>query len=469
VVCEFGVIPCTRFQISEYPFFRGSPPVAKVVKLSLVTFSRRTLLARAGTAAAAGAVAPFARAFPRGQSPNEKLVVALIGCGGHGAFNMRQLMRFADVEVAAVCDVDQRRIPGDVKAVTDKYGRAPQVVSDYRRLLDRKDIDAVLIGTPDHWHALQQIHAAQAGKDAFTEKPISHNLVEAMAMDRAVKRHQRVVQVGTWQRSTREFTDAIDYVRSGRLGRVTQVRCWITDGFRAGKQADQTPPAELDYDAWIGPAEMIPYRPNRIHWNWRWFWNYGGGMTTDWGVHMMDIGLLGISAGQDLRMPTRVSATGGNWAIADDDRTAPDTTEAIYTFTDPDVFMTWSVRQSAPGLPGQGTEWVGADGRVVRVWRGGWQVLAPDGKNLEKPEFAPPPDHWRDWVDCVKSRGVPRASLASVAQSTIVCHLANIALLSGETVHWDNAKQDLKGRTGRDTLAYRRPYRKPYVLPERFS
>jgi predicted dehydrogenase len=228
-------------------------------------WSRREFLERTATVAAAGAAAPLVKLTnsPRwknmSQSPNDKLIIGLIGCGGMGAANMRNLMNFADVEVAALCDVDDSRVPNDYKDVEKKYGRAPQVYKDYRKILDRKDIDAVIIGSPDHWHALNLIHTCEAGKDSYCEKPISHNIVEAVAMAEAARRHKRVVQVGTWQRSTKEFTDAIAYIRSGKLGRVVQCRAWISDSFRAGKQQPSTPPAGLDYDMWVGPAKFEPY------------------------------------------------------------------------------------------------------------------------------------------------------------------------------------------------------------------
>lgn len=433
--------------------------------------SRREVLGAAGTAMAAGAIAPITPLFDhpmlRAQnvSPNDKLVIGLIGCAGMGSANLDNLMRFADVEVAALCDVDSNRLGGDVKKVTDKYGKAPQTMKDYRQMLDRKDIDAVIIATPDHWHALNLIHAVEAGKDVFCEKPVSYDIVEAVYMAEAAKRFKRIVQVNTWQRSGKEFVNAIQYIREGKLGKVIGCRAWITDGFRAGRQQNQTPPNGLDYDMWIGPAKMVPYRPNHVHFNWRWFLNTGGGMTTDWGVHMMDIALLGMSKDQDIVMPVSCHAHGGNWAITNDDRTAPDTTEALYRFKNPDFTLQWSVKRDTLGAPGHCTEFIGADGRVVRVWRGGWQVLAPDGKELPKEEPHEGADHGRDFIDRVKDRKRPRADLASVAKTTICCHLANASLFAGETVRWDDAKQDLVGKPGRDTIAYAREYRKPYRLP----
>ncbi len=418
-------------------------------------------------AVSASAAIPSVMANPtRTVGANEKIVIGLIGCGGMGASNMRSLMGHPEVEIAALCDVDTRRIPGDYKTVTDKYSRKPEVYRDYRKMLERKDIDAVIIGTPDHWHALNLIDACDAGKDSFCEKPLSHNLVESVKMAESAKRHKRIVQVGTWQRSTREFTDAIAYIRAGKLGKITHCRAWIADGTRIGKKQPSPVPSSLDYDMWIGPAEMVPYQDNKVHWNWRWVLNTGGGLTTDWGVHMMDIALLGMSQSQNLVMPTDISAYGGQWAVQDDDRDAPDTTEAIMRFSDPDFVMTWSVLRDHPGKPGHGTEFVSADGRTLRVWRGGWIILDADGKEIPKEQADPvESDHWRNWLDCVKTRKMPRADISSVAQTTIVCHLVNCALFSGQTVRWDNRRMDLAGNAGRDTMAYARPYRGPWRLP----
>lgn len=431
--------------------------------------SRRDFLKKTGTVALAAS--PVARVFaagnPRQASPNDKLVLGLIGCGGMGASNMRSLLGFSDVTVAALCDVDTTRIPGDYKYVSDKTGKAPDVYSDYRKMLEHKDIDAVIIGTPDHWHALNLVHACEAGKDSYCEKPISHNIVEAKAMVGAQQRFGRIVQVGTWQRSTQEFTDAINYVRKGKLGKVVHCRAWISDGTRIGRVNPSAVPAGLDYDAWIGPAAMVPYRSNKVHWNWRWVMNTGGGLTTDWGVHMMDIALLGLSSTQDVVMPTSASCVGGQWAIQDDDRDAPDTVDAVYAFGESPFSLSWSVNRDHPGKPGHGTEFVSEDGRTLRVWRGGWVILDPEGKELPKEESEPyATGHWRDWVDCVKTRNRPRADLASVARTTMVCHLANAALYSGGTVRWDRKTMDIVGRTGRDTTAYDREYRKGYKLPQ---
>lgn len=435
--------------------------------LSRRSFLQKSAIAAAGAGMGMNAMASMSNPSPRRKSvgANDKIVFGLIACGGMGASNMRSFMNHPDAEFAAVCDVDSARIPGDFKAIEEKYGKKPAVYKDYREMLDRKDIDAIIIGSPDHWHALQLVHTCEAGKDIYCEKPISYDIYEAKAMVAAQKRFNRVVQVGTWQRSGREFTDAIEYVRSGKLGKIVHCRAWIADGTKIGKKSKSTPPANLDYDMWIGPAKMVDYQENKVHWNWRWVLNTGGGLTTDWGVHMMDIALLGMSKDQDLVMPTNVSAVGGLWALTDDDRDAPDTIEGILRFNNPDFAMTWSVLRDHPGKPGHGTEFVSADGKTVRVWRGGWIILDADGKEIPKVQAAPvPTDHWRNFLDCVKTREKPRADLASVAQTTIVCHLVNAALFSGEQVQWDKAKMDIVGKAGKNTTAYKRAYRKPYTL-----
>ncbi|HLO98579.1 MAG TPA: hypothetical protein VK171_08285, partial [Fimbriimonas sp.] len=265
------------------------------------------------------------------------------------------------------------------------------------------------------------------------------------------------------QRSTREFHNAIEYIRSGKLGKIVHCRAWISDGTRLGNQQPKTVPNDFDYDMWTGPAEFKPYKENMTHYMWRWVKNTGGGLTTDWGVHMIDIALLGMSKGLDLVMPKQVAAYGGQWAFAGDDRDTADTIESIFQFDD--FALTWSVLRDNINRPDHGTEFVSADGRTLRVWRGGWKIFDSRGKELPTENAAPlESDHWRNFLDCVKTREKPRADLDSVAQTTMCCHLSNMALYSGKTVQFDTKKQEVKGKDGKDTLAYSRKYRKGYSL-----
>jgi len=436
--------------------------------------SRREVLQKAGIAAGATALGLGATILPVHAEPistrkkmgaNDKIVIGLIGCGGMGAVDMRNLMKKPEVEVAALCDVDENRITNDAKDVEEQYNKKPTIYRDFRKMLERKDINAVIIGTPDHWHALPLIMACEAGMDAYCEKPISHDITEAKAMDAAVKHFKRIVQVGTWQRSTHEFTNAISYIRSGKLGKIVVARAWKTDGYQVGKAQITTPPANLDYDMWNGPAALMPYATNHLHSVWRWFLNYGTGMTGDWGVHMMDICLLAMSQNTDLVMPTEVTTYGGKLAYPNDDRTAPDTVQSIMKFRDPDFVMHWETGRDYPGKPDHGSEFVSAEGKTLRVWRGGMKILDPDGEELPKYEAEATNDHWQNWVDCVKSREQPRSNLASMAQTTIACHLVNASYLAGETVHFDKAKMDIVGSAGKHTQSYYREYRKPWKLP----
>lgn len=399
-------------------------------------------------------------------SANNKVTIGVIGTGIMGPSDMTNLLNVEDVEIAALCDVDDAQLAPAMATAEKRQRKMPDAYKDYRKLLERKDIDAVVIATPDHWHAIQFIHAAQAGKDIYIEKPLSHHIVETKAMVSAHRRHKRVVQVGTWQRSTGEFVQAIDLIRGGTLGKVVHVRTWTTDNRNVGRKPVSDPPKGLDYETWLGPAQPQPYQANVVHWGWRMRKNTGGARTTDWGVHMIDIALLAMSKDQDIIMPNKVVASGGQWSAVNDDRDAPDCVDAIMTFDQQEFALSWSVLRDHPGKPEHGIEWVFADGKTLRAWRGGIKLIGPDGKDLGlKKEPYGETGHWQNFVDCIKSKELPRSSLESMARTTDICHLSNVAVYSGEQIVWDGKKMDIVGKAGKDTWAYRRPYRKGYKLP----
>ncbi len=435
--------------------------------------TRRGFLASTGTTAAGigminvlGARTSLAAVAPR--RALEAPVLGLIGCGGMGRADTGVFME-QGIPVACVCDVDEGHANEAAEEIEKKQGKRPEIVKDYRQLLDRKDIDAVVIGTPDHWHALPTVHAAEAGKDMYLEKPISHDVHEARTMAAAAAKHGRIVQVGTWQRSTSEFVAALDYVRSGKLGKIAVARAWKTDDAKVGNNQPMEPPKELDYDFWVGPAEFMPYKGNNCHYNWRWFWNTAAGMTGDWGVHMIDIALLGLGkGGDDVAMPTEVYNQGGKFAFPDDDRTTPDTQIAVLKY--PEAVLQWETnRRALDGRHDNGTQFIAQDGSAVTVWRGGWSIVGPDGKERDKP--APPEGmdglgaHVRNFLECVESREQPRSNIASMAKTTIVCHLINASFLSGSAVRWNAETNDIEGEAGKNTLSYRREYRSPWTLP----
>ena len=430
--------------------------------------TRREFIGKTSAAAAGLTLAFSARSYAQSKGANEKVIFGVIGCGGMGRHNVKQFMKLQNVEFAAVCDVDDKHMDQMIDDIKKENRPAPRKFKDFRQLLDQKEITAVIINTPDHWHAIPFIAACEAGKDIYCEKPISHSFVEAKAMMNAALYFNRVVQIGTWQRSQKHFRDAIDFVRSGKMGDVSVCRGWNVNPVGSytsniGKQSPQNPPPELDWDFWLGPAPKRGYQPNRCHFQWRWFFEYGGGLMTDWGVHMLDICMLGMNQTD----PVLVSAVGGKFAT-DDDRDTPDTMVATYQF--PKFVMTWEHRfNNDRGLDGgtnHGTEFIGSKGRYV-IDRFGTQWHPSKKEEKETPPAFEKQDstHWQNFLDCVKSRNKPASDIVSMAKTTMVCHLGNIALQTGKTLHWDPKKQDIANRSDvKNCISYEREYRKPWKL-----
>jgi predicted dehydrogenase len=425
--------------------------------------TRRSFLTTAALATA-GVAALSHRALARAQGANDKLVLGLIGAGNMGRQNMEHLLALPGVEMGAICDVDSNHAAQAVADALKRQERAPEIYKDFRALLDRKDIDAVIIGTPDHWHAIPFIAACEAGKDVYCEKPISHSLVEARAMAAAARRFKRVVQVGTWQRSVPHFQQAVDFVRSGKMGKISLCRAWnFTPPNPLGRQIATPVPAGLDWDLWLGPAPFHAYQPNRCHKTWRWFFDTGTGKMGDWGVHMIDIVLLGMNETD----PLTVHSEGGIF-FNDDDRNTPDTLQTIYRF--PKWQLHWEHRQwNERGLDGgkdHGSEFIGERGTLI-VDRSEVRWFPNDEDDAESgpgPTVRGRNNHWQNFVDCVKSRATPRAGVESLAKTTTLCHLGNISWQAQTTVKWDAKAQDVANRDARKAMAYERDYRRPWKL-----
>ena len=387
--------------------------------------------------------------------------LGLIGCGGMGRADQQQLMRLKGVEVAAVCDVDASHLDNAAADVVNTGRPAPKKIKDFRQLLEQKDIDAVIIGTPDHWHAIPFIAACEAGKDIYCEKPISHSFVEAKAMLSAARHFQRVVQVGTWQRSIKHFQGAIEFVRSGKMGQINVCRAWMLYGLRdIGRQQPQNPPPELDWDFWLGPAPKRPYQPNRCHANWRWFFETGGSLMTDWGVHMIDIVLLAMQQTD----PVSIMAAGGK-LTCNDDRDTPDTLLAVYQF--PKWVLNWEHRfNNVRGLDGgseHGAEFIGDKGSLI-VDRNGYQYF-PETPDAEKPPKLEKSEstHWQNFLDCVKSRKQPASDIGSMAKTTMLCLLGNIAKRIDSRIVWDAANLKITNLPDANRFV-RTEYRKGWEL-----
>ena len=437
------------------------------------TISRREFLEQGGKTALGvglGAVMGATLARPAAArsakpGPNDKVLIGAIGVGGMGMENMRHFLDLSDCEVTAVCDVDSVHLERAATEVEKKTGKRPRMFKDFRELLEMKDIDAVSIGTPDHWHALPMIRAAEAGKDCYLEKPMSHDIVEAKAMVAAAKKHDTVVQLGTWQRSTKHFIDANRFIHAGKLGKIRICRAWTCGGGGLGKVKPTGAPKQLDWNFWVGPAKWEPYRGNIHPGAFRWYFNYAAGLTGDWGAHMLDTVLQGMRDAH----PLEVASYGGKLVSGeDDDRTTPDTQIAIFKFRD--WLLQWEIHVGLPGLDGgghHGAEFIGDNG-VLRVDRGGYNYTpkgdnAPDGPT-ESEGF--PTNHWRNFIDCVKSRELPRSDIYSMSHSNDLCHLANLAYLHGRSIRWDGHKQEVIGdNEAMQVEPYYREYRKPWVLP----
>jgi len=441
------------------------------------TFVGETARAATGAAvwAAAGTAAASAGQAPKKAGPNDRVAIAVIGCGGQGKSDLGAFLRIPEVDVLAVAEVDEQRLGEAVELVAAARGRKPDGTKDFRRILDRKDVQAVVVATPDHWHALPTVLACQAGKDVYVEKPLATSIAEGRAMVRAARRYNRIVQVGTQQRSSGHFQDAVEFVRSGELGRLRFVRAWACLDWKGsiGNPADRPAPPYVDYDFWLGPAPKRPFNPMRFHHNFRWFWDYSGGLQVDWGAHMIDVVVWALGG-----KPLAASAVGGKSGFPDDIRETPDTQKSLIEFES--CTLLWEHMIGCGVGPWQrehGVEFHGQKGILV-VDRGGWEVFS-ETDALDQPgrvyRMTPKPRqsssqdfhfaHIRNFVECLKSREKPEAEVETGHVSLIPSHLANIALRVGRRVRWDAEKEEIVGDPEAQRLVGR-AYRAPWALPE---
>ena len=404
---------------------------------------------------------------------NDRIRVALIGAGRQGIGDLANAMRHPDVSVAAVCDVYQ---PNLAKGAATAPGA--QQYGDFRHVLDRKDIDAVIIASPDHWHPLQTILACEAGKDVYVEKPISVSITEGRKMVEAARRHQRVVQTGTQQRSGKHFQQAAELVKSGRIGKVTQVRCWNVSNESPegiGIAPDAAAPPELDWDMWLGPAPQRSFNAHRfgVHpdrWSsFRWYWDYAGGMMTDWGVHWLDI----VQMAMGVDAPTSIAAMGGK-LVLQDDRETPDTLIASFQYAG--FLCTYENRLANAGpINGKsgGIHFHGTDGTLF-IDRQGFEIAPEKRKTgsttVERTSWMQVEnsnqhhqDHMLDFLDCVRTRRTPVADIETGHRSTSTALLGNIAYRTGRRIEWDARNENIVG--DRDAARHlAREYRRPWKL-----
>lgn len=381
--------------------------------------------------------------------------MAVIGCNGMGWSNMRSHLQMDNVRCIALCDVDDSVLARRTEEYKKYRDNSITTYKDYRKLLENKDIDAVVIGTPDHWHCKMMIDSLEAGKHVYVEKPLANSVEECYLMERAAQKYDKqVVQVGQWQRSGTHYSKAIDIVRSGQLGNIRLVKVWAYQGWMkpVAVKPDSDSPKGVDYKMWLGPAPERAFNPNRFHFNFRWYWDYAGGLMTDWGVHEIDIALYAMQASA----PKSVMASGGKLAYPDDASETPDTLQAVFEY---DNFnMLW---EHATGIDNgnygrtEGIAFIGNNGTLV-LNRGGFEVIVEDervdGERKTLMTEIPPEKTQGSYLDLHTSNFIaaiqkndPIAancppSTGSVA--AINAHMGNVAYKTGRKVYWDKDQRN---------------------------
>jgi predicted dehydrogenase len=525
------------FEVPEGPFRQNLPdpfspknrPGMEIRPMSH-SVTRRNFLKNSTLAAGAAALmagsctaqdAPAVKPARRKVGPNEKFNIALVGCGGMGSYKLNNFMDTGQCNLVALCDVDDGHLKDD--HFKDDKGNwtnaalgnalmtgAVQRMKDYRKVVDRKDIDLVIVATPDHWHAGVMMLAVASGKHVYCEKPCCHNVREGRAMVDAAKKYGAIVQVGTHQREIPHIQEAREFIRAGKLGTISMTNTYTygnetPDG--NGNKPDEAVPAGVDYDAWLGAAPVRPFNRRRFHNTWRWYYDYGCGMVGDWNVHLQDIIMWTMGA----TAPISVSCL-SDFGIIKDDRTTPDVMQAVYEFPVPEgaglpptgkqgFIQTYTMRKVS-GKPwdadGYGMDFYGTNGMIHLTrkeyitdpdkwdWKryGENKLIGPNGSEwrlkmtrAEKNRKDEGGDtnahkkHVEDFLQAVRENRPPLANIESHYYSVAACHLANVSLRIGRRIFWDGQKElcftdrELKSPDADANKLLAREYRKGYELP----
>jgi predicted dehydrogenase len=419
---------------------------------------------------AAATATRVVRATP---SPNDTVRVAVVGCGGRGNSHMGAWTSIPNVALAALVDVDDSHSERYIGTL-QRQGKQPvPTLRDIRKVLDDKNIDAVSIATPNHWHTLQTIWACQAGKDVYVEKPCSHNVFESRQIVAAARKYNRVVQMGSQSRSSPALQEAVQKMRAGEFGDIYMARGLC---FKARNTIGKTPvepvPPGVDYDMWTGPAQLRPFTKNRFHYNWHWFWDTGNGDLGNQGIHEVDIARWGLG----VTHPTKVSAIGGKFMF-DDDQETPNTLNAAYEFNvnGKPKMMEFEVRHwysnHEAGISGDrpgntiGNTFYGADGYlVIENYNKYYSFLGKEHK--PGPSRTDRDHHFENFIGAVRSRKREdlNAEIEEGAMSCVLVHLANISYRLGRTLHWDEKTWTVKNDPEANKMLTRN-YRAPYIVP----
>ncbi len=434
--------------------------------------TRRKFLQNSSALVAGAALSPLvAPSLKGGISADYKFTIALIGCHGMGMYDLKDHLKLPEIECAALCDVDENVLNERAAEVTKITGRKPKLVKDFRRILEDKSIDAVIVGTPDHWHCLITTLACEAGKDVYCEKPLANSIAECEVMLKTARKYNRIVQVGQQQRSGQHWQDVVALVQSGKLGKIRKIKTWAYFDYGKGqlKVPDSPVPAGVDYNMWLGPAPKHPFNQNRFHGSWRMFWEQGGGLMTDWGVHLLDIPLLAMN----VSAPKSVSAYGGIYAYPDNAIETADTQSVTYDFGN--FLLEWDhVAGITKGQYGRsyGVAFIGNNGTVV-VNREGWELIPEvDGEKPRMEAIALQPadrmdheKHVRNFVECLKTRQQPICDIEFGRNSAVLAHMGNIAYRTGNKLIWDDTNKSFGNDTKANVLI-KPEYRGLWMFPE---
>lgn len=404
----------------------------------------------------------------RAVAASDKVNVAMIGVRGQGRHLTGKFAQQKDVNLQYLCDVDENVYENAAKLAEEKSGKRPRYISDLRKVLDDKNVDAVVIATPDHWHAPATILACDAGKDVYVEKPASHNLREGRLMVDAARRNKRIVQLGTQSRSRPSTIAGIEYVKSGKIGKPLMAKAWdVQLRDHIGHKEDSAIPKGVDYDTWIGPATYMPFNANRFHYNWHWNWNTGTGDIGNDGIHQMDIARWALGVDR----PIKVSGMGRK-LFFDDDQQTPDTMNITYDFGgkvlmfEMRIWNPYGMENQENGVSVYGTNGYVHIGRWNREW--GYKVYDEKGKMVldqSKNENDMDDAHPRNFVACVKSRQAPNAEIEIGHTSSTLCHLGNIVTRVNRTIAFDPASETTPSDSEANKLI-RRVYRKHWSVPK---
>lgn len=446
----------------------SKPKTTGPIPSDATTSSRRTFVTKVGLGAATLALA----SAKTHADAADRLVVGVIGPGGMGSNHLRMLSERNDVAVAYVCDPDNERLGNAVKIVEERTKNAPKAVRDMREVFDAKEVDAVWIATPDHWHAPASILALDAGKHVYVEKPCCHNIREGRLMADAVKRSGLKLQVGTQSRSTDCVREGIEHVLSGKIGDILVAKAWNSQKRGSiGKTQPSNPPANLDFDLWVGPAPMVPYRSNLLPSIWRWWHDFGCGDIGNDGVHDIDVALWGFGAKTH---PTRVACLGGKYYF-DDDQQFPDTQYAVFEYpvaghSERRRQFIFEQRDWSPYVQEgyeNGAAFYGTAGMLVMGHSVGWKLYGERNKLIaERTGGGDLAAHHQNFIDCVRGKSNQLNADISVGhRSATLVHLANIAARVGQVLEFDPDSETIANNSEANALVQRR-YRDHWATPK---